>query len=490
MLRYSRMLVVGLGLCWTLGLMVSQTEGAERPNILWLIAEDFGPDLGCYGTPVVQTPHLDQLAREGVRFTHAYTTTAVCSTSRSSFMTGMYSTTIGTHNHRSHRGDNYRLPEGVETLPQRLRKAGYFTANIQQLPPALGFKGTGKTDWNFTVEGKPFDGNNWNELKSHQPFYAQVNFSETHRGGAWDNAHKQIEQTADPAKVVLPPYYPDHEITRRDWAQYLNTAMSLDKKIGAILEQLQQDGLAENTIVVFFGDHGRATVRAKQWPYESGLHIPMIIRWPSQVPAPKGYASGTVDEQLVMSIDLSATTIDWAGLPHPEIMQGQVFWGDRAAAPREYVFGGRDRGDETVDRIRTVRDARYRYLRNYYPERPFSQINRYKEATYPVMKLMHELHESGELAKLNPHAERLMSATRPREELYDLEADPHELTNLANDPQHRETLLRLREVLEEWVETSNDQGRFPEPASIIEEYELSSRKSYAKKLEGLKSKVK
>lgn len=482
--RFCSLFVLAL---WV-GHSTTQTVcGAVRPNILWLIAEDFGPELGCYGTPVVRTPNLDQLAQEGVRFTRAYTTTGVCSTSRSSFMTGMYSQTIGTHNHRSLRGDKFSLPEGVQTLPQWLRTAGYYTANIQHFPKSVGFKGTGKTDWNFSVEGKPFDGNDWSELKSRQPFYAQVNFSETHRGGAWDNAHKEVEQTADPAQVVIPPYYPDHEITRQDWAQYLNTAMSLDLKVGAILKQLQEDGLDKNTIVVFLGDHGRAMVRGKQWPYESGLHIPLIIRWPASVPAPQEFAAGSVSEELVMSIDLSATTLDWAGVPHPSAMQGNIFWGEHAAPDREYVFGGRDRGDETVDRIRTVRDARYRYLRNYYPERPFAQLNRYKEASYPVLRLMHRLHESGELAKLNPHAERLMSPTRPREELYDLDADPHELNNLAADPVHRETLLRLRTVLEAWVDASNDQGRFPEPAEVIEEHELSLRKAYDKKLERLRA---
>ncbi|MCA8998495.1 MAG: sulfatase-like hydrolase/transferase, partial [Planctomycetaceae bacterium] len=207
--------------------------GAEdRPNILWLIAEDFGPELSCYGHPEVWTPNIDSLAAEGVRFTHAYTVTPVCSTSRSSFMTGMHAQTIGAHNHRSNRDGGHPLPAGVRLLTDWLREAGYFTANIREFPQELGFKGTGKTDWNFTYPGKPFDTNRWMDLPKNQPFYAQVNFSETHRGGAFDNAHKAIEKTADPEKVKFPPYYPDHLITREDWAQYLNTAMSLDQKIG------------------------------------------------------------------------------------------------------------------------------------------------------------------------------------------------------------------------------------------------------------------
>ncbi|QDU36906.1 Arylsulfatase [Maioricimonas rarisocia] len=462
-------------------------QAQDRPNILWLIAEDFGPELGCYGHPQVRTPHIDSLAADGVRFTRAYTTTPVCSTSRSSFMTGMYAWSIGAHNHRSHRKDGHTLPDGVRVLTDWLRDAGYFTANVRHFPEGVDFRGTGKTDWNFNYQGKPFDTDRWNDLKSHQPFYAQVNFPETHRGREWNQAHEHIDQPADPDKVEIPPYYPDHEITRQDWAQYLNTAMSLDRKIGRILELLEEQGLSENTIVVFMADHGRAMVRGKQWPYDSGLHVPLIIRWPEGIPAPEEYSAGKVEDALTASIDVTATTLSWAGVPKPETMQGRVFWGPNAAAPREYLFGGRDRGDETVDRIRTVRDDRFRYLRNFYPERPFAQLNRYKEFSYPVLRLMHRLDESGELEEMNPHAARLMAPTRPREELYDLESDPWELNNLADDPAHRETLLRLRSVLEAFIVESDDQGRFPEPPEVIEHWESEMQRVYDQKLEKLRA---
>jgi arylsulfatase A-like enzyme len=198
-------------------------DAAKRPNILWLIAEDFGPELGCYGTSQVSTPNLERIAAEGVRYTRAYTTAPVCSASRSAFMTGMYQTTIGAHNHRSHRDDGYQLPDGRARAPDWLRDAGYFTANIVTLPPTLLFKGTGKTDWNFTRETPAFDSAKWDDLKSHQPFYAQVNFKETHR-------KFNAPSKADPAKVVIPPYYPDHPVTRKDWAQYLDSATELDRK--------------------------------------------------------------------------------------------------------------------------------------------------------------------------------------------------------------------------------------------------------------------
>jgi arylsulfatase A-like enzyme len=244
----------------------------RRPNILWLIAEDMGPDaVGCYGGAQVWTPNLDKMAADGVRYTRAFTTAPVCSASRSAFMTGMYQTTIGAHNHRSHRDDGYKLPDGVRVLTDRMRDAGYFTANIVNFPAHFGFKGTGKTDWNFTYEGKRFDSREWSDLKKHQPFYAQVNFHETHRP-------YRAPKRADPSKVVFPPYYPDHPITRADWAAYLDSATELDRKIGLILKQLEADGLAENTVVLFFGDHGQSHVRGKQFCYDSGLHIPLLIR--------------------------------------------------------------------------------------------------------------------------------------------------------------------------------------------------------------------
>lgn len=460
----------------------AQESEAPRPNILWIIGEDLGPELACYGTPEVRTPHLDRLAAEGVRFTRAFTATPVCSTSRSSFMTGMHAMTIGAHNHRSHRDDGFELPDGVRVLTDWLRPAGYFTSNLRDLtgdPKERFLRGTGKTDWNFHYEGKRFDGERWSELVEHQPFYAQVNFSETHRGAAWNDAHKHIDSPADPAKVVFPPYYPDHQITREDWAQYLNTVMALDKKVGAVLAALERDGLAQTTVVIFFGDHGRAMVRGKQWPYDSGLHVPLIVRWPAGLDAPEGYRAGTVDERLVSILDISATTLDLAGIERPERMQGRILFGPRADPPRRYVFGGRDRGDETALRIRTVRDERYRYIRNYHPERPFLQLNRYKEWSYPVLALMRELHERGEL---DPLQEVLLAPSRPAEELYDITADPYETRNLVRSPEHGEDLDRLRAALDDWIERADDQGRFPEPPEVLEFWEAEMEKNYGERL--------
>lgn len=465
------------------GSLFAQSDPGTQLNILWLIGEDLGQELACYGHPGVKTPNLDQLAAEGVRYTHAFTTAPVCSPSRSAFMTGMYQTSIGAHNHRSHRDDGYALPAGVKVITDWLREAGYYTGNIRQLtdqPEGEFFRGTGKTDWNFHYEGEPFDTDKWADLQGHQPFYAQINFSETHRGKEWNTAHEHIDEVADPSQMVMPPYYPDHPEARADWAQYLNTVMALDKKIGYVLERLEKEGLADNTVVIFFGDHGRAMVRGKQWPYDSGLRIPLIIRWPKGVPAPADFQPGTVSDRLLASIDISATTLDLAGIASPLLMQGRVFIGKNAAPARQYVFGGRDRGDETVDRIRTVRDRRYRYIRNFYPERPFLQTNRYKEFTYPMIPLMRELYAAG---KLTPPQAYLLAPTRPVEELYDLQSDPYEIHNLAAEPTHWERLAAMRALVEAWIVETNDQGRIPEPPEIPAYWEERSVQNYEARIQ-------
>lgn len=430
----------------------------KRPNFLWLIAEDFGPHLSSYGTKEVWTPNLDKLAVQGMRFTHAYTTAPVCSPSRSAFMTGMYQTTIGAHNHRSHRDDGYKLPDGVRLVTHWLRDAGYFTANVVSFPAAIDFKGTGKTDWNFNYDGAAFESKTWDDLKGHQPFFAQVNFQETHR-------KFHAPKRADPAKVVIPPYYPDHPVTRKDWAEYLDAATEVDRKVALVLAQLEKDGVADDTVIFFFGDNGQAHVRGKQFPYESGLNVPLIVRWAKNFPAPKGYKAGAVDGRLVASIDFAPTVLAFAGVPKPPKMEGQVLFGTQAAPARQYVFGARDRCDETVFRFRTVRDKQHRYIRNFTPERPFLQTNAYKERSYPVWTLIKELGAQG---KLDPVQAVLTAPTMPAEELYDLAKDPYEINNLAvsKKPADQATLKRLRKVLETWIDTSHDMGKDLEPPDL------------------------
>lgn len=431
---------------------------SPRPNILWLIAEDLGLELGCYGTREVFTPHLDQLAAEGVRYTHFFNG-HVCSPSRSAFMTGMDATSIGAHNHRSHRGDGWRLPPGVRLLTDWLRDAGYFTANLRELSPSCGFRGTGKTDWNFNVDHPPFDSDRWADLRSHRPFYAQINFSETHR--PFD-----APKRADPAKVELPPYYPDHPVTRADWAAYLDEVSELDRKVGRVLEALEREGLADTTVVVFFADNGQAHVRGKQFCYDSGLRVPLLIRWARALPPPAHFTPGTVDGRLLHGIDLAPTMLAIAGVPKPPNMQGRVFLGEHAEPDREYVMGARDRCDETVMRIRTVRDRRWRYIRNFTPEVPLMAPNAYKERRYPVWNLLRELNARG---GLTPEQAALCAPRMPDEELYDLHRDPWETQNLvgSNEPEVRAALARLREVLDAWIRDTGDMGATPEPPEII-----------------------
>lgn len=420
----------------------------QRPNILWLISEDTSPDMGCYGHPLVQTPNLDKLAGQGARFTNAFVTAPVCSAARSAFMTGMYQTSIGAHNHRSHRDDGYTLPAPVQVITEYFRQAGYFTTNCA----GLNYKKAGKTDWNFTPKIKPFDGTDWSQRKPGQPFFAQVNFSLTHR------VFKRDEKNPiDPMAVELPPCYPDHPVARRDWADYLESIQNLDTEVGVALAWLEKEGLADNTIVMYFGDHGAPHVWAKQWLYDGGIRIPMMIRWPGHI------APGTVVDDLVSSIDFAPTFLSLTGITPPKHLQGHVFLG-RTRKTRKYVFAARDRCDGTVDRIRCIRSERYKYIRNDYPERPYTQFNAYKKLQYPVVTLLEVLHKRGQLTS---EQARFMAPTRPREEFYDLETDPFEVHNLADNPAHSKVLNEHRGKLDEWIKATRDRGEEPEPQEVV-----------------------
>jgi N-sulfoglucosamine sulfohydrolase len=433
------------------------TKPAPKPNILWLVAEDMGVELGCYGTPEVRTPHLDRLASDGVRYTRFYATAPICSPSRSAFQTGMYATSIGAHPQRVAVEDLQPLPPGVRLISEWMHDTGYFTANLTKLPPEVGFKGSGKTDWNFQSPAKPFDSGDWRDLKPNQPFFAQLHFHHTHRPFT-------SPRHADPEKVTLPPYYPDHPVVRADWAAYLDAVSDLDGKIGEVLEFLEDAGLAQSTIVIFFADHGHAHVRGKGYVYEEGLHAPLIIRWPKALHPPADFRSSTVDDRLLEAIDLTATTLSLAGLPKPREMQGRIFLGPHREAPRDYVFGARDRFDESVLHLRSVRDERFRYIRNFMPEKPLMSPHLYKELSYPAWNLIKDLAQKGEL----PPAQAALAAPHaPAEELYDLETDPHEIHNLAATPDHRATLEKLRAALDRWMEETGDQGRTPESPAIV-----------------------
>ena len=426
---------------------IGQAETPRRPNILWLIAEDICPDLGCYGDPDARTPNLDGLAREGRMYCQAFSTAPVCSASRSAFCTGMYQNSFDAQHHRSHRDDGFRLPAGVRLITDRLRDEGYFTANVVTLPPEAGFRGTGKTDWNFGYDGKPFDSNRWEDLKSHQPFYAHLNFSQSHR--VYEKAKRD---PTDPAKVTLPPYLPNHPVAREDWAVYHDSIRTLDENVGAVLKLLEKDGLRENTIVFFFADHGRDCFRGKYYAYEQGFHVPLLIRWPSRL------AAASTSNALVSLVDLPATVLALAGCAVPKEMHGRPLLG-AAAEKREYIFASRDRIDNTFDRVRTVRDARYKYIYNFRPELPYLQWMPYADLTNPVNELMRKLTSEG---RLSADQAKFMAPSRPREELYDLKSDPFELHNLALSPAAYDVLVRMRRQLDGWIRLTKDHGLIPE----------------------------
>jgi N-sulfoglucosamine sulfohydrolase len=431
----------------------------DRPNILWLISEDTCPDLACCGNRQVKTPNLDKLASEGALFTNAFVTAPVCSPSRSAFMTGMYQTSIGAHNHRSHRNDTHTLPTPAMLLTEYFRRAGYFRCNCA----GLNYKQSGKTDWNFMTMALPFDGTDWSQRRTGQPFFAQINFSLTHR-----NFRRDKKNPINPDKVELPPYYPDHPLARRDWADYLESIQLLDTEIGVALRWLEKEGMAENTIVMYFADNGRPHVRGKQWLYEGGIHVPMMIRWPGHL------EPGTVVDDLISTVDFGPTFLSMAGIGVPLNMQGRVFV-NAGKKRQKYVFAARDRCDGTVDRIRCVRSVRYKYIRNYRPEQPYTQFNAYKKLQYPMLTLMEVLHAQG---RLTPDQEKFMAPARPKEELYDLQEDPHELHNLAEDPKLARVLKEHRKKLDEWIKGTGDQGEEPEDPQVVAACQDEMMESY------------
>ncbi len=435
-------------------------------------------DLGCYGAKNVKTPHLDGLAERGMRFTHVFATSPVCAPSRSAFFTGMYQTSSDTHNMRSHREDDYRLPEGVRPLTHRLKDVGYFTGNLKTMHGEE--IGSGKLDLNFVNEGKLYDTDKWEEVVAKPPFFAQINTLEAeydiYDRQTWRQprvewkGERGHEQIATPENVTPPPYYPDHPLVRLEWARYLNSISGMDKTVGRILNRLEREGLADDTVVMFFGDNGRIEPRGIHWCYDTGLHVPMIIHWPKNFPAPANYRAGAVSGEVISLIDLTPTTLAFAGIRRPLGMHGRVFLGNRLGPPRAFAFSARDRIDETVNRIRSVRGKRYHYIRNFFPDRHFTSLNRYKEKCFPIKPLMRQMMADGKLK--GPPAE-LMSPSVAAEQLFDTEHDPHEITNLASSekPEHREALLRMRAALSVWMVETQDQGVFPEPPEVVAPFE-------------------
>ncbi len=443
-----------------------------RPNILWFVVDDMSPDFSCYGATVIQTPHVDRLAREGVRFTRAYITAPVCSPSRSAMITGMYQTTIGAHHHRSGRGElKIRLPDGVEPIPALFRLAGYWTcigsglpgvdhrgvaAGAPGRPAAAGARGPlGKTDYNFEWDPAIYDSHDWAGRAADQPFFMQVQLHGGKlRGDSLESirslarrACEELGSAVDPAAVTLPPYYPRDPVLLEDWAAYLDSVRLTDAHVGRVLARLESEGLLDRTLVLFMTDHGISHARGKQFLYDEGAHIPFVVRGP-------GLPRGAVRDDLVEHIDMAALSLAAAGIPIPPGMQARdVFAGDYR--PREAVFAARDRCDETVDRIRSVRTDRYLYIRNFLPKRPHLQPNAYKDKK-AILVALRGAHAAGGLPEV---AERVLFAPeRPAEELYEYGRDPWQTVNLAPDPSHRAALEDLRARLDRWMAETRDAG--------------------------------
>lgn len=423
--------------------------GDAKPNIVWILGEDYSPDLSCYGSRMLRTPVLDKLASEGVRFDRAFTTAPVCSASRSAFCTGLFQTTIGAHNHRSHRDDGFTLPKGVKVIPEHLRDAGYHTVNLGgEFAP--GARGTAKEDWNFHTVN-PWDSKRLEGSLSGKPLYLQVNFSATHKGPAFVQARKEMPRI-DPASLTLPPYWPDHPVVRDEYANYLESATLLDRQVGQLLEVLKKQGILSNSIVFFMGDHGQCLIRGKQWLYDAGLRVPLIA-W-----SPGRWKAGEVREDPVLSLDMTATSLALGGVQPERELHGQDLFGP-VSKRRHVVFGARDRCDMTVDRIRSVRDNRYRLIHNFMPERPYTQYNEYIEKQYPTLAVMKELYAKGEL---NAVQQLFMQPHKPELELYDTLNDPFEVKNLANEPSQKARLTEMSAKIDRWIVESDDQGRAPE----------------------------
>lgn len=444
---------------------------AARPNILWIIAEDMSPHFGCYGEKSIQTPNVDRLAGEGTRFSRAFVTAPICSTSRSALITGMYQTSIGAHHHRSSRGElRIHLPPGVQPVPVLFKQAGYWTCNGSW--PAKD-KGIAKTDYNFEWDPAMYDGGDWKGRAKDQPFFAQIQLVGGKLRDGAERCRKTVMQElgslTKPDALPLPPYYPRTPAVLEDWALTLDACRYTDFQVGQIMERLRSEGLLDSTVVFFITDHGVSHARGKQFLYDEGTHIPFIIRGP-------GIAAGKVRDELIEHIDMTATSLALAGIPIPSAMQGRDLLATNHVK-REHAFSARDRADETVDHIRSVRTVQYRYIRNFLPARPHLQPNNYKD-NKPCLIALRQARDAG---KLDDVQQKLFAPTRPKEELYDVLSDPWQIHNLAGDPQFVEPLGELRGALDQWIDETHDQGRDPESP---ERYDSEMKAYLAEKKKG------
>jgi arylsulfatase A-like enzyme len=418
----------------------------HRPNVVWITAEDHGPHLGCYGDPVAVTPNLDRLAARGLRYERCWSVCPVCAPARTALITGMYPSSLGAEHMRS----MVPMPQGTKLYPQLLREAGYHCTN------------NSKEDYNVSVEGRVWDESSnkahWKSRQPGQPFFAIFNFTGTH-----ESRMHRMEGKApktDPAKVRVPAYHPDLPAVRTDWAHYHDGIRESDKEAGRILAELESDGLAEDTVVFYFADHGPGLARSKRSACDSGLRVPLIVWFPEKFRhlAPPEYQPGAVSERLVSFVDFAPTLLSLCGITPPRWMQGAPFAGANPAEPHSMLFGSRGRMDERHDLVRCVTDGRYVYVRNLLPHLPHGQHVEY-QFKGPLTRAWHDAFSQG---KTNPAQSAFWMTPRPAEELYDLQLDPDETWNLAASTEVEATLRKFRAALEEWTLRRFDLSLWPE----------------------------
>lgn len=414
------------------------------PNILWIVSEDNGPFVGCYGDELATTPSIDKLASEGILYENAFANAPVCAPARSTIITGVYPPSMGTQNMRS----TYPIPESIKFYTQYLREAGYYCTN------------NSKEDYNMPKPDGVWDESSkeahYKNREEGQPFFAIFNFTTSHES----SIHKSIPNEKlrhDPAKIQLPPYHPDTPEMRHDWAQYYDKIEDMDSQVGAVIKELEDAGLAENTIVVYYSDHGGVIARSKRFVYETGTHVPMIWRFPEKYKHLAPGNPGDRTDRLVSFVDLAPTMLSLAGLEIPEYMQGKAFLGEEQSTPRDYVHLFRGRMDERMDKVRAVRDKQYRYIKNYMPHRIYGQYIEYLWRA-PSCKSWEATYLAGNCNE----AQSAFWEEKPPEELYDVTADPWEVNNLAEDPQYADVLQRLRGEANRWMIEIKDTGLMPE----------------------------
>ncbi|MCY2950608.1 MAG: sulfatase-like hydrolase/transferase [Planctomycetota bacterium] len=451
-----RAFVAGVG-AMAMGGSVGAAQEGGRPNVLWIVSEDNNPFLGCYGNRLVRTPNLDGLAREGFLYERCFSQAPVCAPSRFTLITGVYATSCGPAHHMRAAG---KIPGWMRGFGAYLREAGYYCTN------------NAKTDYNGPIKMKDaWDESSknahWRNRPKGRPFFAVFNHEVTHESCLFPQnrgKYRAVKEPVDPAKVELPKYHPDTAEFRRDWADYLDQMSRLDEQVGKLLKQLEEDGLAEDTIVFYYGDNGGILPRSKRFCYDSGLRVPLIVRFGKKCEQLAPGAKGGRVEGPVSFVDFAPTVLSLAGVEVPKYMEGHAFLG-KGAEMQRYAFGFRGRMDERYDMVRTVRDKGYRYVRNYLPHLIYGQHVQYM-FNMRSMKAWEKLNQAGKLVG----AQRIFWGEKPAEELYDLERDPSEVENLAGRVEYGEKLEEMRRANEEQILRTRDNGFVPE-GSELEGYE-------------------